>query len=513
MSFPPSPDRLPDKLPDKLPEDCDLSLADHCSFILPEMVRFESQLKKSKAQQKKSVTKYIKIILFATLNVFVQQARSNELTATVSTDSKSQVAGSDPQPDKNSLKGPETSAPVGREASDVDDAAIRKIADSVAASKVKLGKVEVEKRRILASLFHVQKRMRKISEEKERLSDSVMHTEGNVQSIAKKIAGIEAVTEAQRSKLKKRLRALYKISGENILAIIFSQKNSSELDQALRYLKLISDYDRKLIAEYTASRKLLVAKRDSLKNEIRRLAGLKNSFKNQEVDLSKEYHSKSKLVSELDHSTMAQMKRIQNLRTRTGRIPVDANKIDQSLADMLRPSIYEQRGKLQRPTEGLVVRGFGLVSSQNQKIRLAHKGLLFKGVPGGAVQSIFDGEVAFVDHIVGHGITMVIDHGDHYYSVYSNIIRPQFKVGDSVARNQQIGFVAGPRESGARIELGRDDMFQTGQRGGLYFELRHFSEAENPVNWLAGDEVKVSALPGDENVSRIDISESESEKL
>ena len=89
---------------------------------------------------------------------------------------------------------------------------------------------------------------------------------------------------------------------------------------------------------------------------------------------------------------------------------------------------------------------------------------MYKTGEGSKVKSVFAGTVAFVGSLAGYGKTLVIDHGDHYYTVYSHTDSISVGEGDEVAQNQIIA--------------------SSGE--GLYFEVRHFSEPYDPSSWIKG---------------------------
>src|SRR5690606_35240868 len=85
------------------------------------------------------------------------------------------------------------------------------------------------------------------------------------------------------------------------------------------------------------------------------------------------------------------------------------------------------------------------------------------------VSTIYDGEISFTGYIVGFGKTIIVSHGDHYYSVYSHVDEYTVQVGDPVTKNQVIA------------KTGSTHPFFG---SGLYFEIRHFSEPTDPLEWI-----------------------------
>ena len=108
---------------------------------------------------------------------------------------------------------------------------------------------------------------------------------------------------------------------------------------------------------------------------------------------------------------------------------------------------------------------FGVVHNEQFNLTLPHKGVKLSTLHAEPVHSVFDGSVAFAGALDGYGPTVILDHGDHYYTVYAGNAQLQVKKGDEVKQNQVIA------------ETGSD---------GLYFEVRHFSEPHDPKAWLKG---------------------------
>lgn len=86
---------------------------------------------------------------------------------------------------------------------------------------------------------------------------------------------------------------------------------------------------------------------------------------------------------------------------------------------------------------------------------------------GTAVRAVYPGRVGFADRYGAYGRIVILDHGDHYYTVSGNLGGIDVKVGDEVSSGERIGSVG-------------DD----GQGSMLYFELRHGSQTIAPAPWL-----------------------------
>lgn len=334
-------------------------------------------------------------------------------------------------------------------------------------NKQKIVEAEAEKRRILGSLYSIQKRMKKISNEKGKLTDQLFQAQDGVKSVAKVIAGLEKQISLEKVALRRRLRALYKMSGQGYVGIVFSRTSANDLDETLRFLKIVTDNDYKLIRSYRENIATYKVQKEKLKAQVEKLVAVEKKIKTQEGLLAVEQESKSKIVSELDKERSTSLATIKTLRRKT------ASLADSEVDELLRPSIYEQKGTLPAPYVAKIAQEFGLIVDDRFRIKYSHKGWQYApSLTSSEVTCVFDGTIAKAQWVPGYGTTVVVDHGDHYYSVYGHLSRLRVKAGDTIKKGQNFA--------------------ETTSEKGLYFELRHFSEAENPARWITPSSVSTA---------------------
>jgi septal ring factor EnvC (AmiA/AmiB activator) len=132
------------------------------------------------------------------------------------------------------------------------------------------------------------------------------------------------------------------------------------------------------------------------------------------------------------------------------------------------------------PTAGLVVNGFGASMGRllfpvpgRAEVRRAWRegadgpGVEVRCAAGTSVRAVFPGRVAFADRYGAYGEVVILDHGDHYYTVSAGLGRVLVQVGQELPQGAPLGTVgdggAGPL---------------------VFFELRRGSETLDPVPWL-----------------------------
>jgi septal ring factor EnvC (AmiA/AmiB activator) len=124
------------------------------------------------------------------------------------------------------------------------------------------------------------------------------------------------------------------------------------------------------------------------------------------------------------------------------------------------------KGKLVFPVEGgKVLTSFGRTFDAQTGLYLFKKGVEISAGKNQDVRAVSSGQVAYVGELSSYGQVMIIDHGDHYYSLFSHLGDFGKKVHDRVAAGESIG--------------------KSDNSGNpLYFEIRSRNVAVNPLQWL-----------------------------
>jgi murein DD-endopeptidase MepM/ murein hydrolase activator NlpD len=76
--------------------------------------------------------------------------------------------------------------------------------------------------------------------------------------------------------------------------------------------------------------------------------------------------------------------------------------------------------------------------------------------------------VAFADKVDDDRVTVILSHGDRFFTVYGNLVRTDVKAGDTLTPNTALGPVASRGNDGPT----------------LHFELRKNGQSVDPGPWL-----------------------------
>ncbi len=344
---------------------------------------------------------------------------------------------------------------------------IEQLALDLNVTKEKLLNSDEKSRSLLGNLYEINQKIKTMSEKRSKLNDEMLSTKGDATALAQSIAQLELKIDFQKKLLSRRIRILFKMGEQGTLQTIFSSQTAFELDRNLAFLKRIADRDYELIQNFEINMKLIKNKRLKLKKNIVRLVSMEHRLKNQESSLEREQKSKSQLLQQIRETRRNYLTQMKILRKKAGGIENNSD-----ILPLIPESFFERKGQLEPPiSHGFITQDYGLYQNGKYKFKLSHKGLLLRTGKDPLVRAIFNGSVPFAGYIEGFGKTIIIDHGDRYYSIYAHLTSLSVKKDQQVAEGTVIG------------KSHQDDQ---GMQG-IYFEIRHYSDSLDPKQWLVGN--------------------------
>lgn len=347
-------------------------------------------------------------------------------------------------------------------------AMVKDIASEIRTAKDNLEVEDYKQRKILNGLYSINKHLQALVTEKSELEQQKGLTQIQIQDLNQKIDENTQQVQAQKAQLSERLRAIYKLHGPTLARFLFAARSSSDLERNLKILGIVAQRDLQMIKSFRQSLKDLEYRRTGLTQKLATLGQVQAKLLSHESKLQKEMSQKNQILAGIRRKKTFTENQIKNLKTKN----LDYDLADSGVMDMLlKPSFEAQKGQLPKPVQGLVAKSFGLVKAPDHSYVLSNKGLLISASQGSPVKAVFDGIVSFAGSLPGLGKVLILDHGDHYYTVYGYNSEVRVQLGQEVTQSQVIA------------KSGRSSF---DQQSGLYFEVRHFSEPYNPTEWVKG---------------------------
>ena len=281
----------------------------------------------------------------------------------------------------------------------------------------------------------------------------------------------------------KRVTHTYKKGRLSDLEKLLDAKSWRQAVYRAKYIKIISEHDRSLADEIRRNLIEIEAKQTVLEREltdIRKIDKEKLSRKkwleqrrrvrNKELGNLKRDRQKMSVALNQRKKAAQQMESIISRldRERVARI-AELERRRKEMALLSSVPFKELKGKLPWPIEGKVISRFGTYQNPNLKTVTENPGIDIHGSEGPEVKSIYDGIVTTVTYIRGYGNTVILDHGDGFYSVYTHVMDVEVEensyvnAGDIIAHVGDSGSLEGTK---------------------LHFEIWGNKDKLNPELWL-----------------------------
>lgn len=298
----------------------------------------------------------------------------------------------------------------------------------------------------LSELHELREQIRKAVFEKSRFQDEVARLQIEVEKQNERMTLLQQDQSELKEKILSRVEGLYKLHRLQPQGSLMQLLGSHDFLKKTFYLKYMNEQDKGLIQEYQGKTKSLQKEKAQYAKRLAYFRKLKQRAQSRHLELRTQEQKQRDLISAIRLS-------VQSAQS----------------SDPLAPFFSEKRGKLKPPTTGIMKSNFGLRRDRKNDLNHLETGIYYQTSEGTDVLSVSSGEVVFLDHVPGWGLTLILDHGEFYYSVYSHLKNPSVRPGEKVQDNQKLAVVG--RSSYDKNE-------------NLYFEIRHFSEPQDPEEWI-----------------------------
>ena len=268
--------------------------------------------------------------------------------------------------------------------------------------------------------------------------------------------------------------SLYKNRNNDLSNYIFNSKSFSQMIYRLKYFNIISDINQKSVDKIKTTQKFNKQKTYEISGLLDKVEESKN-FKETEISsLNQKKKYQEKLLKQLKNEEnevkaeiAKQLKQIDALEKLRKQIIADKEKYnEQQLASLkqIDKDIRNYKGKLDWPVQGKVIKKFGPQWNPRLNTTLDNPGIDISSRATLPVKSVFDGYVSTITFIAGYGTTVIIDHNNSYYTVFTHLENLLISENMNVKEGQNIGYVS------------NDNI--------IHFEIWGNNKKLNPEKWL-----------------------------
>ena len=335
--------------------------------------------------------------------------------------------------------------------------------------------IKEQERELLANLYKMSSRQRSLAQQKAQQLEKREELEADVAELQKEIHDVGEQINQVRKKIILRIKNLHRVSAPTIFQSLFGAQDITEMDRNARIMYKISKADVEQLRVFRGLKNLLNQQQNSLEKKIAEFEKTQKKLEKQESAIKSTYMAQMEMLRKLNDKDKTILNKLKEIKRKTFD---QVAKKQTAFEGLFESGIYEKKGSLDLPATGVVSRRFGLLRLASKKIRIYNKGWFISTAPQKEVNSIYKGQVVYTGELEEHNKVVIVDHGDHFYSVYANLADILIQAGAEVESQAVLGRVDESRHYGH----------------GLYFELRHFSQSEDPAEWFKNSGLNISSV-------------------
>ena len=362
-------------------------------------------------------------------------------------------------------------------------------------SRRRLEEIRAERDRLEQQRRRLQGQVHDVNDELSNLERQRESTHRIVNEIERQIGGLASQLDRssaelilaqdnlaeRRAVLERRLVDIYKRGALHTFQVLLAAEGFGDLLSRYKYLYLTSQQDRSLVTDVEKLRNRVVTQRNNILN-------VRGELDRRRDEREAEFSKYSALASERARKLQTLQRSARSTERRLTELQKDESRLNGLLASLERARRDElargalrgavntpgsittaDLGKLDWPVEGGIVYKFGRETLPSGGI-IRWNGIGIAAGVGTSVKAVESGTVRLVGQFGTYGLTVVVEHGNGYYSVYSHLESAKVKLGASVSKGGVIGTVGGQNS-----DYGPH----------LHFEIRGENQiALDPATWL-----------------------------
>lgn len=372
-------------------------------------------------------------------------------------------------------------------------------ATSVSGLKKQLSDIESQKAAIRQEISALEGKINVVSEKKAALDSQMELTQDEIDTTEALIDELAALIETKTKELdaamlaldektalfETRIRVMYENGEVTYLDVLLTSESFGDMLSRLEIVSQIMDYDKKVVAEYTAAKEYIEEKKASLEADKTDEEAYKGTLEDKYSTLEAQQEEQKKLLADLNANKELKQAEQDKMDEAKAGIQSEIERLSREAAEAARRAAQQSGGSgggVVTPVSGsftwpLPSYGMGCVNSsygyRTHPIsgkRKLHAGTDMAVPKGTTIVAAKSGTVVKSYMSSSYGNYTVIDHGGGVMTAYAHQSKRLVSVGDQVSAGDTIGLVGSTGNS-------------TGNH--LHFEVYVNGSTVNPMQYFS----------------------------
>jgi septal ring factor EnvC (AmiA/AmiB activator) len=346
------------------------------------------------------------------------------------------------------------------------------IKKEISVTREKEKKIRGKESSILENLNSLETELYKKEKELKQMEDRLAQIKERLRQARGQIAMLNNGLERTRGELFSRLTALYKMGRTPPETILLTSQSFPDLLKIDKYFRVIINSDARLAETYQYQVTLKERYQEELTRDQQQWERNISGVGKKKAEIQSIKKEKQALLKSIQNQKVVYQKLIKELEERAKNLQTLVQKLERekSLLSYGKTKPENFKGRLTPPVHGKVI---SLFKERGQN------GIEIQSAMGTEIRAVLPGKVLYADWFKGFGNIVIIDHGDHVFTVSGYCSELLKKAGEEVAQGEAIGLV------GSAGSL---------KGPSLYFEIRHQGKAQDPMDWISQPD-KLALLP------------------
>ncbi len=325
---------------------------------------------------------------------------------------------------------------------------------------------------ILEALHLLELELYRKEKEVKQMETQLTQTQEKLRQTRHQTVLLSRTMESTKEELLSRLIALYKMGRVPVEGLLLTSGSYPDLLRLDKYLRVIVDYDARLVETYRYQVVLKERYQEELMQD--QLQGQRNisEIERKKREITKVSEEKRALLKSIQDQKVVYQKVLLELEERAKELQSLVAKLERekSLLGYGKSKHETLKGKLTPPVQGKVI---SLFKEKGQN------GIEIKAPMGAEIRAVLSGKVLYADWFKGFGNIVIIDHGDQTVTVSGYCSELLKRPGDRVSQGEAIALIG-----------------SAGSLKGpcLYFEIRRHGKPQDPMEWLSSSD-RIVSLP------------------
>lgn len=361
-----------------------------------------------------------------------------------------------------------------------EKADMEKLQKEIAALQKELKSVQGARSGLQKDLEKSETQINELEKKAEDIKKELNKQNNDLENLKQERTQLEQQRSSQQEKISEQILAAYKLGQQSDVKLLLNQESPDKVSRLMSYHGYFVIAQQQKVQTYRDT----ISKIDGITPDIEKktleLASIQAQLDKQRDALGSAHKERQIALNKVNSQIKNKQQELTQLNEDRQKLQVLLSRVTRKIASsgainspdyVPLPKGGEKfsvrKGKLPWPTKGKMIHRFGSPRIAGQ---LNWNGAYIASGSGNKVIAVHHGRVVFADYFGGHGLLIIVDHGEGFLSLYAHNQSLLKKAGDPVTAGESIAIIG---NSGGQSNIG------------VYFEIRRDGKPIDPGAWLA----------------------------